>query len=763
MNFRRVFFRFGIATSIILWCLTFIIGVGWRRNVEPDLESITYLIGLISIAVSVITSLFRPKETPPPPIIISEPVYPSSNQPLPVQIVGSFPISPPAIEPPPPPIIKPMPEISGRFPYGGENDIRLIGRDAEVADIENALKTKSGIFITGAGGIGKTRLTIEIATRAVAAFADKITWLRLEDYVKLDTLIELVRDHVWPQKTVTSDNVQAKLAEKAVLIILDNAEECADTAAFTAWLFGINPAGGTRWLINGRSVWREMHNKVTEIGIDPPQQPEAILQAMAQRSGVLEKIAGQEKELVTLARQHPRLLWYAVGWLQDFPVSEVLMMLRELPRSADIDEALKDIVQRTLNRIQQVDGEQHIAALRKLAVCRGGFTLEAAKALIGDPQPLRVLQRWHLLTLTQDRYELDPLATRATGEDDTAYNAHLEYYQALANEHEKKQDFVGLDIESANLDIAFARACAKGEWEKAYWFYTACREFLANRGRFEQRKHWLEQVAQALGVIPSDNMAGIHHASPLPSSPITDYLRASIHNDLGIIYQETPTGNRRNNLQKAIAAYQQALIYRTPDTAPLDFAMTQNNLGAAYDDLAQLEDCATNLQKAIAAYQQALIYRTPDTAPLAYAQTQNNLGNAFANLAQLEDSQTNLQKAIAAYQQALVYRTSESVPLDYARTQNNLGTAYADLSQMEDRKNNLQNAIAAYQKALIYWTPDTAPLNYAMTKANLGVAYRDLGEKDQAIACWHEAEKYFRQMGYVRDADNMLRAIAAVE
>ncbi len=60
-------------------------------------------------------------------------------------------------------------------------------------------------------------------------------------------------------------------------------------------------------------------------------------------------------------------------------------------------------------------------------------------------------------------------------------------------------------------------------------------------------------------------------------------------------------------------AYQEALVYRTPQSAPLDYAVTQNNLGAAYRDLAALEDQEGNLQRAVDAYQEALKYWTPQT------------------------------------------------------------------------------------------------------------------------------------------------------
>ncbi|MGQ9595689.1 MAG: CHAT domain-containing protein, partial [Anaerolineae bacterium] len=63
---------------------------------------------------------------------------------------------------------------------------------------------------------------------------------------------------------------------------------------------------------------------------------------------------------------------------------------------------------------------------------------------------------------------------------------------------------------------------------------------------------------------------------------------------------------REANLGRAIEAYRQALTVYTPETAPLEYATTQNNLGNAYSDLAQVREREANLGRAIEAYRQAL-------------------------------------------------------------------------------------------------------------------------------------------------------------
>jgi hypothetical protein len=50
-----------------------------------------------------------------------------------------------------------------------------------------------------------------------------------------------------------------------------------------------------------------------------------------------------------------------------------------------------------------------------------------------------------------------------------------------------------------------------------------------------------------------------------------------------------------------------------------------------------------------------------------------------------------------------------------------------------------------------------------MTQANLGITYKDSGELRVAVACWRQAERYYRLMEMVEDAEMVLAAIGKVE
>lgn len=180
-------------------------------------------------------------------------------------------------------------------------------------------------------------------------------------------------------------------------------------------------------------------------------------------------------------------------------------------------------------------------------------------------------------------------------------------------------------------------------------------------------------------------------------------------------------------LELGIQAYQLALtkvnLQTQAHTYPHTYSMVQNNLGAAYADLARYQDPAPNLQRSAQAYQEALRYRKAETDPLRYASTQNNLGTTYWNLAQHQQAESNLKQAIASYSEALHYYEPEQEPINYAMIQNNLGTAYWNLAQYERPQDWLMLSVSAYRTALKYRTLEAAPVAFAATQNNLGTAY----------------------------------------
>ena len=217
---------------------------------------------------------------------------------------------------------------------------------------------------------------------------------------------------------------------------------------------------------------------------------------------------------------------------------------------------------------------------------------------------------------------------------------------------------------------------------------------------------------------------------------------AATQNNLGTAYWNLAQHQQpARRLKQSIAAYFEALRYYSPTCEPMHFAMIQNNLGTAYWNLAQQPQAnlgvgtatgkdlsaADLLQRAIGAYKAALRYRTLDVAPTAYAATQNNLGTAYWQLANLlennhEQRCEHFQQAIEAYKAAIGavdYLSAStayapSLSFDPAATHNNLGLAYYQLATDKhnretsaQRSAHLEAALYHHLQALQAWQPQT--------------------------------------------------------
>ncbi|MEG3973066.1 CHAT domain-containing protein [Microcoleus sp. herbarium8] len=217
---------------------------------------------------------------------------------------------------------------------------------------------------------------------------------------------------------------------------------------------------------------------------------------------------------------------------------------------------------------------------------------------------------------------------------------------------------------------------------------------------------------------------------------------AETQNNLGNAYRERIKGEKADNLEDAIAFYQNALEVRTREAFPKDWAMTKSNLATAYNQKIRGER-ADNLEDAIESYTAALQVLTREGFSEYWATTQQNLAVAYRNRIR-GDRADNLEKAIASYIAALEVLTREAFREKWAGTQQNLAAAYHDRIKGE-RADNLEKAIAFYTASLEVLSREAFPQDWATTQHNLATAYceRIKGEKadnlEKAIAFYTAA------------------------
>ena len=110
----------------------------------------------------------------------------------------------------------------------------LIGRESEVAEIEAAVKAHRLVTLTGVGGVGKTRLALEVAAHLADEFPDGVWFFELaavtDPAAVPDAVAAVLGITQQPGKTA-SESVAAALEGRVRLLVIDNCEHVLVAAA----------------------------------------------------------------------------------------------------------------------------------------------------------------------------------------------------------------------------------------------------------------------------------------------------------------------------------------------------------------------------------------------------------------------------------------------------------------------------------------------------------------------------------------------------
>ena len=110
----------------------------------------------------------------------------------------------------------------------------LIGREAESRDVVDLVTRHRLVTLTGAGGIGKTRLAVEVARHLLPDFVDGV-WLAelapLSDPSLVPVSVSVALKLALRDRAESPERVAAALGDKRLLLVLDNCEHVIEAAA----------------------------------------------------------------------------------------------------------------------------------------------------------------------------------------------------------------------------------------------------------------------------------------------------------------------------------------------------------------------------------------------------------------------------------------------------------------------------------------------------------------------------------------------------
>lgn len=279
----------------------------------------------------------------------------------------------------------------------------FIGREHELATLERLAAESRLVTVTGAGGIGKTRLALEYARRAGRGYRDGAWLVDLAPVTAADLLPNVVSAAIRfmerPGGNALEGLVRA-LAERDLLLILDNCEHLVESCArlvhallHSSTQLHILATSREVLGVSGETTWRlpsMTTPKVTQhMTLTQLQQLESVELFLNRTQAARPGFRLGEESADTVARICRRLdgvplaIELAAARMRNLPLAVIDERLHH--RFAVATSPSRGALPRqrtmhaTLDWSHDLLDEQEQLLFRRLALFRGGFTLDAAE------------------------------------------------------------------------------------------------------------------------------------------------------------------------------------------------------------------------------------------------------------------------------------------------------------------------------------------------------------------------------------------------
>ena len=374
----------------------------------------------------------------------------------------------------------------------------LVGREramAELADIVGSGGHRL-ITLTGPGGIGKTRLAIQLASDERDTFADGVCFVPLSGLESADSLIQTIAD----ARSLTfyggrdpRDQLLDDLSDRELLLVLDNFEHLLSDVDLIANI--LDRALGVHVLVTSREqlkLYGELVFPVQALDIpDPTGDVEAI-----ERSGSFQLFIGSAKrsnalfthtpsDLPDIARicalvgGIPLGIELAAAWT---PLLSCQEIANEIEKSLDfLSTSLRDVPQRHRSVRAAFDhswgmlNDHERTVFACLSVFHGGFQKEAAERIAGATLPtlMALMHKSFVTRKSMGRFEIHELLRQYGAEKleerpdqrDATHNAHAHYYSGYLIDREAR-------LKTHERAVALQELVAESENIRATWTWT---------------------------------------------------------------------------------------------------------------------------------------------------------------------------------------------------------------------------------------------------------------------------------------------------
>ena len=427
----------------------------------------------------------------------------------------------------------------------------FIGRERELAEVERLISTSRLVTLTGAGGCGKTRLALRVATDSLNHFEDGVWWVELAVFSDQTLLpLAVLQTLRIPDSTsraplhLLSDHFQSKHS----LLILDNCEHIIDACArFVSHLLQTCPqlslivTSREALNIDGEVAWIIPSLQIPSIQSGSPfsdlSKYDAVQLFVARASMIAPDFAltKQNTDAVVKICQRldgiPLAIELAAARTKVLQVEQIAERLDNalqlLTQGKRIAPSRHQTLRATMDWSYNLLSEVEKKLFPRFAVFAGGFTLEAAEAICaGDGvKPEDILEivaslvSKSMLVLVECntgsqapsggplRYRfLEPVRQYAreklveSGEETFILDGHLSYFHHWIQTTETKLYMAEQLIQLANLDQDMENIRSALQWAlkthpvMALQMATALTLFWNVRGYTTEGRRWGEQA-----------------------------------------------------------------------------------------------------------------------------------------------------------------------------------------------------------------------------------------------------------------------------